>query len=1225
MAEIVLSQAGAVIGAAALPGGVNIAGLQLSGAAIGSTLGGLAGRSIDSALAPAIEGPRIAGFHAMESREGAGIAKVYGRMRVGGQLIWASRFRERRREQSTGKTGPRIANYTYSISLAVAIAEGPVTRLDRVWANGETLALADYNWRFYDGREDQEPDPLIEAIEGAGEAPAFRGTAYIVFEDFPLDAFGNRLPQLSFEVVRAGDAESGLRQQAKSVNIIPASGEFVYGTRIVRERYFPGIERALNMNNAFGDADFSRSLDQLTSDLPNVTSANLTIAWFGDDLRTGDCRIRPGIETRERNTVPYQWQVAGQSREAAYQVSQTSGAANYGGTPADQAVLEGIAALKAEGLAVTLLPFLLMDVPPGNGLPDPYGAAEQPAFPWRGRMTVAADGTAEVRTQIEAFLGSDNDFGYRHFILHHARLAAEAGGIDAILIGSEMRGLTRLRDETGAFPFVDGLVQLAADVKAIVGSGVKVSYAADWTEYGAYVPADGSGDVLFPLDPLWASTDVDFVGVDWYPPIGDWRDGTNHLDRLAGYRAADDPAYLDAQMAGGEAFDWYYASQADRDAQVRTPITDTAHGEDWIFRKKDLAGWWANAHFERPGGTRSASPTGWTPGLKPVRLVEIGFPAVDKGGNAPNLFHDPKSSESALPPYSSGARDDVFQRRALEAALGYWQDQACVEQASIWAWDARPWPDFPVRETVWSDGPNWALGHWLNGRTGLITLAEAVEHLFDGAGLSIDVTKLDGLVEGYLISDPTPLRRALEPLRAAYGLGLLERETGFAGFTGTGDGAVEMDPDRLAAPGLAWTRPLLDKRPGRLRLSYINADGGYAPATSNARRQDGDTRYSIAARIPLVLSEAVARDLADHLLAAISEPDTVEFSLPPEYAGLEPGDMVSLAGYVSGWQAGEISDRGLMRTVTASRPVESLSSRSGSLPAPSGQPFVEAAPELVLIDAPSSAQVTPDGPLAAASADPWPGALRLLAGASAAAFTERAVMPVSAAIGRLVAPLETGPSARWDRANVITLELRNADMMTAAPGDVLAGANRILVQAGDNWELIGFEAAELVADSVWQLHGLLRGLNGTPVLSAQQGATCVIDDGRLVTAGLTPSETGRSLLWQAGTAEPMAFAHTGKAGLPWPVAHLAARTSEEGIHLTWLACGPDIPDGWERPDPVRSRQYRVEGLADGVIIHSETVSGGQALIPAGCDLARVAEIGTDGRSGRRVSIGTGAS
>ena len=54
---------------------------------------------------------------------------------------------------------------------------------------------------------------------------------------------------------------------------------------------------------------------------------------------------------------------------------------------------------------------------------------------------------------------------------------------------------------------------------------------------------------------------------------------------------------------------------------------------------------------------------------KPIRLIEFGCGAVDKGANAPNLFVDPKSVESALPPFSTGARDEFGQRRALEAVL----------------------------------------------------------------------------------------------------------------------------------------------------------------------------------------------------------------------------------------------------------------------------------------------------------------------------------------------------------------------------------------------------------------------------------------------------------------------------------------------------------------------------------------------------------------------------
>lgn len=1225
MGQIILSQVGATTGTALLPAGIGLGPLQFSGAVLGSIAGSIAGRAIDSALASPVEGPRIGALHVMDAREGAGMARVYGRMRVGGQLVWASRFRERRRERSAGKGGPKVSAYSYSISLAVAIAEGPVTRIDRVWANGDVLALSKYNWRLYTGGEDQMPDPLIEAVEGAGEVPAFKGTAYIVFEDMPLDAFGNRLPQFSFEVVRAASPDAGLRALVNGVNIIPASGEFVYGTRIVRERYFPGIERPLNMNNDAGDTDFGRSLDQLLADLPMMQAATLTVGWFGDDLRAGECRIRPGVETRERSTVPYPWQVAGETRSSAYLVSQSGANANYGGTPADEAVTEAIAALQAEGIGVTLSPFLLMDVPPGNGLPDPYGGDEQAAFPWRGRITASMDGTAAARMAIGAFLGTDHDFGYRHFILHHARLAVQAGGVETILIGSEMRGLTRLRDETGAFPFVEGLVQLAADVKAIAGPGMKVSYAADWTEYGAYVPNDGSGDVLFPLDEFWASPDVDFVGIDWYPPAGDWREGEDHLDRLAGYEAAGDPAYLLSQMAGGEAFDWYYASQADRDAQHRTPIEDTAHGEHWVFRQKDLGGWWDALHHERPGGTRNAAPTAWMPGVKPVRLVEIGYPAVDKGGNAPNLFHDPKSSESALPPYSSGERDDVFQRRALETALAWWQAQPFIAQVYVWAWDARPWPDFPVRESVWSDGPNWSFGHWLNGRTSLTSLAEVVSDLCAGAGIMADVDQLDGFVEGYSTKGTAPLRRMLEPLRAVHGLAVLEREDGLVWLGENSRGTLAVDLSRLADPGIVHTRPLLDKRPGRFQLAYISAGGTYAPAISDARSDLGDPAYSVEASLPLVLSDAVASDLAERFLSVTLEPESASLALPPDYLSLEPGDRITLGTSATGWEVSEIVDDGIARHVNVARPAGGHVQRFASLPGESPATVSAALPEVVLVDGPVVFPSQATGPLIAVAADPWPGTVPVHAGASQDSMTVRANVTEPAGIGRLDAALAPGPLGRWDRSSSLMLDIAGADLMSREPGDVLAGANRILVSGGDEWELIGYQTASLVSDGCWQLGGLLRGLSGTQVTAAPSGAVCILADERLAETALAADEAGRAMIWQAGEGDSQAFSFENRAALSWTVAQLGAAPLESGYVLSWLPRGSSLPDNWDLPDPVGAREYRVEALSGGEAGHVQTVTIAEAIVPDGYDAVRVAEIGTDGRMGHWVSIPLGAS
>ena len=127
--------------------------------------------------------------------------------------------------------------------------------------------------------------------------------------------------------------------------------------------------------------------------------------------------------------------------------------------------------------------------------------------------------------------------------VHYAHLCAAAGGVDAFLIGTEMRGLTQIRSAAGTYPAVAAFLALAADVRAILGAGTKISYAADWSEYFGHQPQDGSNDVWFHLDPLWADANVNFVGIDNYMPLSDWRDGDQHLDALA-WPDIHDRAYL---------------------------------------------------------------------------------------------------------------------------------------------------------------------------------------------------------------------------------------------------------------------------------------------------------------------------------------------------------------------------------------------------------------------------------------------------------------------------------------------------------------------------------------------------------------------------------------------------------------------------------------------------------------------------------------------------------
>ncbi|WP_208997040.1 baseplate multidomain protein megatron [Roseibium denhamense] len=770
MATLLLAAGGQALG-----GALGLGGL---GGLLGKAAGALAGGVVDQALfggsSRTVETGRLADLSVQSSSEGAALPKVYGRVRLAGQVIWATRFEEVISEEEQGGKGGggskvTVRSYSYFGNFAVGVCEGEIARIGRIWADGKLLDTRALQMRIYTGSGDQLPDPLLSALQET--APAYRGTAYVVFERLALEPFGNRLPQLSFEVIRPVEP---LENQIRAVTIIPGAGEFAYAPQVVSEVLGPGQQRPLNRHVEAGSSDWTESMDELQALCPNLKRVALVVAWFGEDLRAEHCRIRPKVEDNLTQTSGGSWSVAGLNRQSAVPVSETDGRPSYGGTPSDSSVIAAIRDLKDRGLEVMLYPFVLMDIAPGNSLPGPDGGTGQPAFPWRGRIVAGPD----AAQSISAFMGtvSASDFStapgsvayagpdewtFRRHILHMAALAKAAGGVESLLIGTEMRGLTRAQAGNGVYPFVDALKALAAEVRALVGPDTKLSYAADWSEYGAHqVSAD---ELRFPLDPLWADPSIDFIGIDNYLPLTDLRDG-------AVPETPDDLALYRDRIAAGEYFDWYYASDADRKAGVRTPITDGAYGKPWVYRAKDLEGFWQNEHFERVGGAELGSATAWQPASKPIRFTELGFPAVDRGTNQPNVFIDPKSSESMLPHFSRGGRDDALQRRALEAHLSWWSASHPVlppgtnpvspvygapmvdpDGIYLWTWDARPFPAFPTFKEVWADGDNWQRGHWLTGRLGGLSLSGLISALLADYGVppgDITVSGRDGGVDG---------------------------------------------------------------------------------------------------------------------------------------------------------------------------------------------------------------------------------------------------------------------------------------------------------------------------------------------------------------------------------------------------------------------------------------------------------------------------------------------
>lgn len=1257
MATLILSAIGASIGGAV---GGSVIGLSSAviGRAVGATLGNLIDQRILGNGSEVVPTGRIDRFRLSGASEGDAIPKTFGRVRVGGQVVWASRFHEE--VTTTGGSGkggsrPASSSYRYSVSLALALGEGIVTRIGRVWADGVQIAKGDLNLRVYPGDDAQLPDAKIEAVEGQGNAPAFRGTAYVVLEDLDLGRFGNRVPQFNFEVFRraqpvgiSNDPSKGVR----GVALIPGSGEYSLATTPVHFEDGPGVNWSANVNSPSGKSDLETSLDDLVEELPGTKSVSLVVSWFGDDLRCDRTTLTPRVEQKERDPVGMAWTVSGLDRLTAGQVSQSQDRPVYGGTPTDQSVIEAISAIRSRGQEVMFYPFVLMDIQADNGLADPWsGALHQPVMPWRGRITLSAapgqngspDGSFSANAEVDAFFGQaqSGDFvqagqtvtysgpaewSYRRFILHYAHLCALAGGVDAFCIGSELRGITQIRRANGGFPAVEALCALAADVRDILGPDCKIGYAADWSEYFGYQPQDGSGDRLFHLDDLWADPNVDFVGIDNYMPLSDWRDGQDHLD--AHFGSIYDLAYLSANIAGGEGYDWYYASNHARDQQVRSPILDGAHGEDWIYRYKDLKGWWGNAHHDRKNGQRQANATAWVPGSKPIWFTELGCPSIDKGCNQPNVFLDPKSSESAKPYYSNGQRDDLMQAQYLSAQFAFWDKaennpfsdvysgrMVDMDHAHVWAWDARPWPEFPGNRDLWSDGENYERGHWLNGRIGTPGLAEVVAETCEAAGVTdYDVSRLYGSVTGYFLNDIQSARGALQPLMLAYGFDAIERDGLLVFQPRNGNETGKIDENQLVWTGddanaLQATRAPEAEMVGSVRLGFVRSDGSYEAGAAQAVLPDQTALGVSGSEIPLVMAKneaeyVVARWLAESRVAQ----ETVSFVLPPTMMGFGAGDVLALpeargGGFV---RVDRVEDVGFRR-IDAVRIEPALYEKAELGDEVSDQSsFVAPVPVFpVFLDLPLMAGNEVDhAPHLAVTATPWPGTVATYSAAFDEGYELDHLFERSATIGVTKSVLGAAQPARWDNSDGVIVKVYGGTLSTASPEAVLRGANLVAIGDGssENWELFQFCSAELTGGKTYRLSRLLRGQFGSETnipTSWPSGSLVVLINSAVVQMNVPLATRDLVRHYRIGPAQrsysDSSYSHRIESfrgiGLrPYAPCHLRVVTDSSGAsEISWVRRTRIDGDSWAgRNVPLGEsfEAYQIEIFKDGLLVRS---------------------------------------
>ncbi|MCJ2114043.1 glycoside hydrolase/phage tail family protein [Methylobacterium sp. E-025] len=1223
MATLILSTAGAAVGTA-LGGPI--------GSVVGRVAGAAAGAGLDGALFGAgtsprfVAGPRLSDVAGLSSTEGDPVPRVYGRAKLGGTLIWATRplevantAVERASSPAKGGGGQKTVRtrYAYFANLAVGLCEGEIALVRRIWADGIELDRTAITCRVHAGAADQAPDPLIVAKEGA-DAPAYRGLAYVVFEGLPLADHGNRIPQFAFEVVRP---VNGVAPLIRAVNLIPGASEFGLDPMPVTVDLGLGRTRAANRFQLQAATDVVASLDALQALCPNLARIAVVVAWFGDDLRAGHCTVAPRVEIRDKATTGDGWLVAGLDRTQVAPVSAApDGTPAYGGTPSDAGLGRLMPELARRGLAVVLYPFVMMDVAAGNALPDPYapGSVGQPAYPWRGRITCdpapgqpgSPDGTAAAEAQVLAYFAGAQ--GYRRQVLHYADLAAgwAAAGtpLSGFVLASELVGLTRVRGAGETCPAATALIDLARTVRRRLGPSVKLVYAADWTEYGAQV-RDGGASVRFPLDALFSDPSIDAVGIDYYPPISDFRDTPAQAD-LAETDTIYDRGFLKARLGGGEAFDWYYADDEARAAQRRSPITDGAYGKPWTFRPKDLVGWWSSAHVERAGGVETRA-TAWVPRGKPIWFTEIGVPAVDKGTNGPNVFPDPKSSESAFPPASRGLRDELIQLRGLEAILSRFDPAAAGFAAAdnpvspvyggpmvdpgavfVWAWDARPYPAFPDQGSVWADAGNWRVGHWITGRIEGCDLDRLIERILSDLGVAVPIAiEAAAYLDGAVIDRPLSARAALEPLAQLYGLDVsavagtlrLRGARREAAVIIADDDLVRVSEDE--AP-LRRVRAEESGLPRSIEIGFTDSENpDYRRASAAAIRPAGGRRRETRIEAAVVTRRETAENLAEALLdRAIAGRDTAGLTLSPRRLDLEPGDLLATSAGLQrivriddGPAGRRLETRGVPLHGPGTRPA-----RRASTTRPVRPPLLAGAPFALALDLPADRGTPTALQYLAATAEPWPGALAIWRSDGAGApLTLHGTADYPACLGRTLTALPPGPLWRLDRATRLDATLRNAGALGSLDlPAMLAGGNLFAVIAPDgSVEVIAAQEAVLVGPETFRLGRLLRGLAGSEAAAsrpAPAGSLIVrLDDGAVIPLVDRLDEAGRRFRYRIGPAsrdpgDPCfveIFAAAGLAALaPSSPVHLRARREPGGVRLSWIRRARRDADSWDVAD-----------------------------------------------------------
>lgn len=685
---------------------------------------------------------------------------VYGTAIVTGKIIW-------------------LDDLIYPKYVAISICQGPIDNINYIIINNYILPL----WVMFKLRQDSNsyeekirfndtPSKIINSIRDVAQV-YYKDLAYIVIDIEKLkqvikEAQGKAIPseikkedssdiendsdeqrysnseeenisdnekkktifdnpvlnwKFQFNVTRNLDSykinDKALFTKTKDlitcVSIIPGSGEFVYDT----------VEQTSNKQsvNKLEEQEKTNSVINLEylKEFKNLKWVSIIVSWYASSTDIQNCEIYPAVESKQ--SEGNEWKVADFDRGKAEKIGKDySGSPRYGGTPDDESLKRYIRALKAAGYKIMLYPFIQVD----NNLKS-----------WRGEIT----GNPEY---VESFFEKQ----FNPFITHYANIAKQEE-VDAFVIGSEMKELTRIYKESGngrQYVAVEEFCKLTKKLKQefFTSNNIEVIYAADWSEYHRH-------EGWYNMDPLFMLLDA--IGLDIYFPI------THTAKSLIRYKE------IKEGITSGLDYDYYLDAE-----EIKYCNPD--------YACKRIKEWWQGNHIN-PNGQNSA----WIPKVKKIWFTEFGFASIDKSTNQPNVFYT--STNQNIPRFSNLEIDFALQEQAIHAMLEEFKDADFLSEDSgsklmfVWCWDAR-YPFWPENKEYWKDATDYIKGHWICGKLNAAPIVDIIAHLccqagFEQGQILLPINVKD-LLQGIVINSHASILSVIDLLQKLFCIDLYTKE-----------------------------------------------------------------------------------------------------------------------------------------------------------------------------------------------------------------------------------------------------------------------------------------------------------------------------------------------------------------------------------------------------------------------------------------------------------------